>query len=31
YLRSIELCREYGIYRQSWCGCRLAPDEERNS
>ena len=29
YLRSIELCREYGIYRQSWCGCRLAPGDER--
>lgn len=24
YLRSIELCREYGIYRQSWCGCSFA-------
>lgn len=21
YLRSIELCREYGIYRQNYCGC----------
>lgn len=21
YLRSIRLCREYGIYRQCWCGC----------
>ena len=30
YLRSIELCREYGIYRQSWCGCRLAPGDESN-
>ena len=23
FLRSTELCREYGIYRQSYCGCRL--------
>ena len=30
YLRSIELCREYGIYRQSWCGCRLTTENERN-
>ena len=21
YLRSLELSREYGLYRQSWCGC----------
>ena len=21
YLRSIEICREHGIYRQSYCGC----------
>lgn len=24
YLRSIELCRQYGIYRQSYCGCAFA-------
>lgn len=24
YLRSIELCREYGIYRQNYCGCSFA-------
>ena len=23
YLRSIEICREYDIYRQTYCGCRL--------
>ena len=23
YLRSIELCREYNIYRQKYCGCGL--------
>ena len=23
YLRSIELSREFGLYRQSWCGCGL--------
>ena len=23
YLRSIELSREYGLYRQAWCGCGL--------
>lgn len=25
YLRSTEICREYGIYRQNYCGCRQAP------
>ncbi len=24
YLRSIELCREYGIYRQNYCGCKFS-------
>ncbi len=24
YKRSIELCREYGIYRQNYCGCSFA-------
>lgn len=23
YLRSLELCKEYGIYRQNYCGCNL--------
>lgn len=23
YLRSIQLCKEWGIYRQNYCGCRL--------
>lgn len=23
YLRSIQLCKEWGIYRQTYCGCRL--------
>ncbi len=23
YRRSVELSREYGLYRQSWCGCGL--------
>jgi predicted adenine nucleotide alpha hydrolase (AANH) superfamily ATPase len=23
YQRSIELCREYGIYRQNYCGCKF--------
>ncbi len=25
YLRSLELCREYNIYRQNYCGCGLEP------
>lgn len=29
YARSIELCREYGIYRQDWCGCRFSIREEK--
>ena len=24
YLRSIRLCRQYGIYRQSYCGCAFS-------
>lgn len=24
YLRSIRLCRQYGIYRQCWCGCAFS-------
>ena len=27
YRRSIELSREYGLYRQAWCGCGL-PDRQ---
>jgi len=23
YLRSLQLCKEYGIYRQNYCGCNL--------
>jgi predicted adenine nucleotide alpha hydrolase (AANH) superfamily ATPase len=31
YLRSVELSREYGLYRQNYCGCRFGlPDESRN-
>lgn len=29
YLRSIELSREYGLYRQNFCGCRFS--RERNA
>lgn len=24
YLRSIQLAKEYGLYRQDWCGCRFS-------
>jgi len=24
YLRSIEICRQYGIYRQDYCGCQFS-------
>jgi len=24
YARSIELCREFDVYRQDWCGCRFS-------
>ncbi len=32
YLRSIQLCREYGIYRQNYCGCKFSvrDDSEAN-
>lgn len=32
YLRSIELSREYGLYRQNYCGCVFSKrqSEERN-
>lgn len=26
YLRSTEICKEYGIYRQNYCGCKQAPE-----
>ena len=26
YLRSLELSREYGLYRQNYCGCRYSMD-----
>ena len=29
YRRSVALSREYGLYRQAWCGC--APPEEMNA
>ena len=29
YLRSIQLAKEYGLYRQDWCGCRFS--RERNA
>ncbi len=28
YLRSTEICREYGIYRQNYCGCGLSPNQD---
>jgi len=28
YLRSTEICREYDIYRQNYCGCRRAPEAD---
>lgn len=28
YLRSIEICRELGIYRQDYCGCEFARNNE---
>lgn len=34
YRRSIELSREYGLYRQNYCGCvfsRQAESQERNA
>ena len=33
YLRSIELSREYGLYRQNYCGCVFSKrqSEERNN
>lgn len=29
YLRSIELSREYGLYRQNYCGCVFSKKEEK--
>ncbi len=31
YLRSIELSREYGLYRQNYCGCVFSMRGEKNS
>jgi predicted adenine nucleotide alpha hydrolase (AANH) superfamily ATPase len=31
YLRSIELSREYGLYRQAWCGCGMPFSAEEAS
>ncbi|MBQ9412353.1 MAG: epoxyqueuosine reductase QueH [Oscillospiraceae bacterium] len=31
YLRSIRLAKEYGLYRQDWCGCAYSHGNERNS
>lgn len=28
YLKSVELSREYGLYRQNYCGCRFSKREE---
>lgn len=28
YLRSLQLCKEYGIYRQNYCGCNLGTQGE---
>lgn len=28
YLRSIQLAKEYGLYRQDWCGCRFSHVEK---
>ena len=28
YLRSIQLSREYGLYRQAWCGCGFGEKEQ---
>lgn len=28
YKRSIELSHEYGLYRQSWCGCGLPKEDD---
>lgn len=30
YLRSIEICRELGIYRQDYCGCEFARNKEED-
>lgn len=27
YLRSLQLCKEYGVYRQNYCGCNLISSE----
>lgn len=29
FLRSLQLSEEYGLYRQSWCGCRWSRQERK--
>lgn len=29
FLRSLQLSEEYGLYRQSWCGCRYSWQERK--
>ena len=31
YLRSIELSREHGLYRQNYCGCEFSMQQKHNS
>jgi predicted adenine nucleotide alpha hydrolase (AANH) superfamily ATPase len=30
YLRSLELSKEYGLYRQDYCGCRYSMNHDRD-
>ena len=29
YLRSLELSKEYGLYRQDYCGCRYSMNHDQ--
>ncbi len=29
YLRSLQLSQQYGLYRQTWCGCRFSRQERK--
>lgn len=29
YKRSVEMCRDYNIYRQCYCGCLFAASQQR--
>ncbi len=29
FLRSLQLSEQYGLYRQSWCGCRYSREERK--